>query len=80
MKNCKICGDVFKPKAGNQTLCSDDCRKENKKRLNQPKKRIKNPKIFLTPQQKKNCVGVGSDSEGRPLHLECEGKKCRITK
>lgn len=57
---CRICGKQFTPSNGNTKLCSEDCKKENKRiiaRKYAEKRRKENPALMGT----KTCIVCGKE-------------------
>lgn len=76
IKTCKICGKEFNARQSNYTLCSDECRKENRKRVWQKIKadpylhekhsiqanKYKIAKRKANPKPHKKCIQCGEDT------------------
>lgn len=76
INKCKICGKEFNARQSNHTLCSDECRKENRKRVWQKIKadpylhkqhKIQANKYNIAkrkanPKPHKRCIQCGGDT------------------
>lgn len=76
INKCKICGKEFNAHQSNYTLCSDECRKENRRRVWQKIKadpylhkqhkiqanKYKIAKRKANPKQHKRCIQCGCDT------------------
>ena len=76
INKCKICGKEFNARQSNHTLCSDECRKENRKRVWQKIKadpylhkqhKIRANKYNIAkrkanPKPHKRCIQCGGDT------------------